>query len=95
MATDSDIDDPELLFAARNRDRFAPFASLDLRLARRIPVKLGELSWFFELSNATNRRNACCIDIEIDEDAGASPRLLQRDEYWFPLLPAIGVLWEF
>ncbi len=95
VAADSDIDDPELTFASRNRERFAPFASLDLRVARRVPVKFGEMSWFFELSNATNRRNACCTDFELDEEAGPSPQLLQRDEYWFPLLPAIGVLWEF
>ena len=95
IAADSPPDDPELEFAARNSDSFAPFVSLDLRLARRMPVRYGELMLFFELSNATNRRNPCCVDVELDDEIAPLPVLVQNDEYWFPLLPAVGVLWEF
>jgi outer membrane receptor protein involved in Fe transport len=95
IAPGSDPADPELMFSDRNSRRFSPFLSLDLRVARRIPVKVGEMSWFFEVSNASNRQNACCIDFELDEDSGPTPQLQQHDEYWFPLLPAIGILWEF
>lgn len=95
IAADSPPEDPELEFGARNSDTFDPFVSLDLRLARRMAVKYGELMLFFELSNATNRRNPCCVDVELDDEIGPLPVLLQNDEYWFPLLPAVGVLWEF
>lgn len=91
----SDPDDPTLIFAPRNSSNFAPFATLDLRVGYRAPVRVGEMSLFFELSNASNRRNPCCIDFELEEEGAANPELLQNDEYWFPLLPAIGILWEF
>lgn len=91
---DSDPGDPRLEFEARNSARFAPFATLDLRVSYRAPVSVGELSLFFELSNATNRRNPCCVDFELNDESGL-PGLIQVDEYWFPLLPAIGLLWEF
>ncbi|MBT8085795.1 MAG: TonB-dependent receptor [Woeseia sp.] len=95
IAPDSDPDDPELIFSERNRQNFRAFATLDLRLAYRSPLRIGELTAFFELSNATNRRNSCCVDFNLEDDIGPRPVLTQRDEYWFPLLPAIGVLWEF
>ncbi|MGB5247667.1 MAG: hypothetical protein WBN34_14035, partial [Woeseia sp.] len=79
----------------RNQQNFRAFMTLDLRVAYRSPVRIGELTTFFELSNATNRRNSCCVDFNLEEDSGPQPYLTLRDEYWFPLLPAIGVLWEF
>ncbi|MGB5353087.1 MAG: TonB-dependent receptor [Woeseia sp.] len=95
IAPDSDPDDPEFLFSERNQQNFRAFMTLDLRVAYRSPVRIGELTTFFELSNATNRRNSCCVDFNLEEDSGPQPYLTLRDEYWFPLLPAIGILWEF
>ncbi len=94
IAAGSDPDEPELVFTERNAGNFAPFATLDLRAGYRMPVPRGELSLFFELSNATNRRNPCCVDFGLEDETG-QPLLDQRDEYWFPLLPAAGILWEF
>jgi hypothetical protein len=75
----------------RNADRHGTFASLDLRLSRRFNVRKGTLLAFVEVSNATNRRNVCCLDWDItDED-----ELEFSEDYWMPLLPAIGILWEF
>ncbi len=90
----SDPDEPELEFTERNAGRFATFATLDLRVARRVPVRIGELTLFAELSNATNRDNPCCVDFGL-EDVDDAVVLEQLDEYWFPLLPAVGILWEF
>ncbi|MGB5347618.1 MAG: TonB-dependent receptor, partial [Woeseia sp.] len=95
IAADSDPADPELVFTERNRENFRAFATLDLRIAYRSPLRIGELTAFFELSNASNRRNACCVDFSLDDEPGPQAVLTLRDEYWFPLLPAIGVLWEF
>jgi hypothetical protein len=83
------------MFLPRNSERFSAFATIDFRVGYRAPVRVGELNFFFELSNAANRRNACCVDFELSDEGSVAPELVQRDEYWFPILPAIGLLWEF
>lgn len=74
----------------RNAERLPYFASVDFRLSRRFDVAQGSLLAFIEVSNAFNRRNVCCIDWDIEDDG-----LESSNDYWMPLLPAIGILWEF
>jgi hypothetical protein len=69
--------------------------SLDLRAAYRWSLPKGHLHAFFELANATNRENPCCTEIEVNLNAGGRPVLEEETTFWLPLLPAIGVLWEF
>ena len=78
----------------RNANRYPSFASLDLRVSRKLAVAKGQLTVFAELSNATNRRNRCCIDWDVETD-GAQLVLENSADYWLPRLPAIGILWEF
>jgi hypothetical protein len=87
-------DDPVLRFGERNAERFGRYATLDLRLSRRFPLRLGSLNAFVEIANATNRNNPCCADHDLEETADGL-RLERSEEYWLPLLPAIGILWEF
>jgi len=91
----SDPEMPLLQFGPRNSERFTTFATLDLRVSYRSRVHLGSLTTFFELSNATNRDNPCCVDFGLEEDPDGNVFLRQDDEFWFPLLPAVGILWEF
>jgi hypothetical protein len=79
----------------RNALRHGTFASLDFRLSRRWQLRKGTLLAFLEVSNATNRRNECCLDWDVEEDANGDAVLELSRDYWMPLLPAIGVLWEF
>lgn len=79
----------------RNELNHSAFASLDLRLSRTFDVRRGSLMAFVEISNATNRRNVCCHDWDINEDLVDEFGLERSFDYWLPLLPAIGVLWEF
>ncbi len=79
----------------RNAEKLPTFASLDMRLSRKFDVRRGSLLAFVEVSNATNRRNVCCIDWDVEEDADGNPILEHSLDYWMPLLPAIGILWEF
>ena len=74
----------------RNAERLPTFASLDARVSRSFAVPRGTLMVFAEVSNLLNRRNVCCIDWDIADDG-----LESSNDYWMPLLPAIGVLWEF
>ncbi len=87
-------EDGEPLFAAvpgpRNALRLPSFASFDVRLSRTFEVSRGSLTAFIEISNLFNRRNVCCIDYDIEDG-----ELESSEDYWLPLLPAIGVLWQF
>ena len=79
----------------RNAQQLGTFATLDFRISREFPVKIGRLSGFFEVTNATNRRNECCIDYDLDEDDDGNVFLDGAVDFWLPIIPAIGVLWEF
>ena len=87
--------DGEVVPGPRNVERYGTYASLDLRLSRQFDIKHGSLLAFVEISNAVNRRNECCLDWDIDEDSAGEDVLERGLDYWMPLLPAIGVLWEF
>ena len=78
----------------RNAERLGDFATLDLRANRRVPLRLGALDVFFELSNATNRDNPCCGDFDLEEDANGM-FLEQETDTWLPRLATFGVLWQF
>ncbi len=79
----------------RNAEHHGTYASLDFRLSRRFDVKRGSLLAFFEVSNAFNRKNECCLDWDIAENSAGDDVLERGQDYWMPLLPAVGVLWEF
>jgi hypothetical protein len=79
----------------RNAERLGTFAQVDFRISREFAVRRGQLTAFFEVTNATNRDNPCCIDYDIDEDAAGEAFLDRTVDYWLPLLPAIGLHWAF
>ncbi|HKJ18761.1 MAG TPA: TonB-dependent receptor [Xanthomonadales bacterium] len=78
----------------RNSENYSTFFTLDFRVSREFEVKIGRLNAFLEISNATNRDNPCCTDYDIDDEV--VPAVLdQTEDYWVPIIPAIGILWEF
>lgn len=79
----------------RNTTRVSGFGSLDLRISRKFDVRRGTLTAFFELSNATDRKNVCCFDYDVEEDENGNEFLERSEDFWLPLFPAVGVLWEF
>ncbi|MGB5719720.1 MAG: TonB-dependent receptor [Woeseiaceae bacterium] len=79
----------------RNEFRHPTFSSVDIRLSRKFDVRRGSLLAFVEISNLFNRRNVCCIDWDLEEDSGGNQALEFSNDYWMPLLPAVGILWEF
>jgi outer membrane cobalamin receptor len=86
---------PMIDVGQRNSERFGSFATLDFRVTYKARVRRGQLSYFLELSNATDRNNPCCIDFDLDTDASGNRVIDQKTDYWLPFLPAIGILWEF
>ncbi len=79
----------------RNVSRHPSFSSIDFRVSRTFDVRRGSLTAFVEVSNVVNRRNTCCIDYDVEEDDDGNTVLESSSDYWLPLLPAIGILWEF
>jgi outer membrane receptor protein involved in Fe transport len=79
----------------RNAAQLGTFAQLDFRISREIPVRRGSLSVFFEVTNATNRDNPCCVDYDIDENPTGEIFLDSTVDHWLPLIPAVGLLWTF
>ena len=88
-------DDGTVVPGPRNTQRHSTYASVDVRVSRRFDVKRGSLLAFVEVSNLFNRRNVCCLDWDIEEGPGGEDILERGQDYWMPMLPAIGFLWEF
>jgi hypothetical protein len=53
-----------LLPGARNEARWNNYLSADLRITRRIDWRHGVLSVWLDATNAMNRGNQCCVDLE-------------------------------
>jgi outer membrane receptor protein involved in Fe transport len=93
-----DEGEPEFvaIIGPRNVERLGSFASVDFRVSRTWKLRRGSFMAFLEISNLTNRNNVCCRDFDFDEDETTGEDVFEADvDYWMPLLPAIGVLWEF
>jgi len=86
---------PIIKFAERNQLNYRTFATLDMRVRYTTPVRRGKLTYFFELSNATNRKNECCVDFDVDTAVPNQPVFELERDYWLPLTPALGILWQF
>jgi TonB dependent receptor/TonB-dependent Receptor Plug Domain len=82
------------LIGPRNALELGSFASLDLRASRELTLRVGSLDVFVEVSNATNRKNPCCVDFDLEEDASGE-FLEQETDSWLPRLATFGVLWQF
>lgn len=88
-------DTPIVLVGDRNGARLGSFGSLDFRIGYKRPLGDGMFHMFFELSNATNRRNLCCADFDMEFDSNGQLFLEKEYDYWLPRLPALGFLVEF
>ena len=88
-------DGPENLVTTgpRNAERLGNYATLDLRAARRFQTSAGLVSVFLEVSNSLNRRNECCVEYDID--VGDTDEFVLDRTQSLPLLPSIGVTWQF
>ena len=79
----------------RNAEQLPHFASLDARISRKFDVGRGTITAFFEVSNLLDRNNVCCFDYDLETDENGEEFLEYSLDYWLPLLPAVGFLWEF
>lgn len=78
----------------RNRSRFPTRIGLDLRAEHRRPLAVGELVLTFEVANAVNLGNDCCQELVPQAGPGGTT-FRTVNSNWLPVVPSIGVLWEF
>jgi outer membrane cobalamin receptor len=79
----------------RNAERLHPYARVDLRANRDYMLANSKLSFYLEVTNLLDRNNQCCLE-DYDVVAGRpEPQLVIEQGYWLPLLPSVGVQWEF
>ena len=79
----------------RNGDRFDVRATLDLRAEYRKPLATGSLAVTFEVSNVVNSGNTCCQRLIAEADGAGGTTFTTRESDWLPVIPSIGMLWEF
>ena len=77
-----------------NEQRHSVFHTLDVRVSRDFVVREGDLSVFLEVSNLYDRSNECCLEYAVTPGV-TGPILSERDGYWLPLVPSLGVVWRF
>jgi len=93
LVESADVDAP--LLGARNAARLDPYASVDFRVAREWPLACGHLTAYLQVTNLFNRDSPCCTEIDLpDEDADPASLEVERISA-YPLLPALGVSFEF
>lgn len=73
--------------------RLPAFSALDLHAAYRRPLARGSLVVSLDVTNAANRRNVCCSEVEIEGED--EPRIFTETQRGMPLLPSLGVRWEY
>jgi hypothetical protein len=79
----------------RNAARFPSRIGLDLRAEYRRPLRIGSLAVTMELTNAVNAGNICCAELVSTDDGGGGVAFATRKSDWLPIVPSVGVLWEF
>jgi hypothetical protein len=87
------VDDAGL--GERNAGRFATRGALDLRAEYRRPLAVGSLAVSVEVTNAVNIGNTCCTALTAVGDGAGNTAFTTETSDWLPVVPSIGVLWEF
>jgi outer membrane receptor protein involved in Fe transport len=95
LGVDPQTGEPRIDLSERNRSRYADYNSLDLRLTRTFILSRGALDVFVELSNATSRKNPCCVEYEVTRKPDGSLTYRRDISSWLPIVPSAGVLWRY
>ena len=79
----------------RNSLRYSTFHTVDARASRRFDIARGELTAFLEITNIYDQQNVCCIKYRLQTDSGGNQMLTSNEDHWLPLIPSLGVIWQF
>lgn len=75
--------------------RYAAFHRLDLRVNRHFDTAKGRVSAFCEVVNLYDRGNVRTYEYGFNCNGPDECRLVENPEYWFRLLPSIGINWSW
>ena len=80
-----------------NAAQYPAFHRLDLRANRAFTISNGQVHAFIELTNLYNHGNVRSYeyDFECGSEEAASCRYRKVPEFWFKLLPSIGLTWNW
>jgi hypothetical protein len=83
------------LLGERNTARMTRHLTIDARVARRFPIGDGVLVAFAQLTNALNRSNRCCTELDLPDESSNPLALELQDLPTYPRVPAVGISFEF
>jgi outer membrane receptor protein involved in Fe transport len=76
----------------RNSSRWDDYFSADIRVARTVPLRSGDLLLWADATNVTNRDNQCCtLYGQVD---GSGSLLPPTQGSWYPRVLNVGVEWR-
>jgi outer membrane receptor protein involved in Fe transport len=84
----------DAVLGQRNSARYADYATVDARLSYAWKLPRSTLTLHADVTNLADRRNPCCTDLTYDT-SGATPTLERELRHWLPLVPNVGLLWQF
>ena len=75
--------------------RYPAYHRLDIRINRHFNTAHGRFTTFLQVINVYNRKNIQAIDVDVVENQSGKFDIVQDNEYWFGLMPALGISWDF
>jgi len=80
----------------RNQLNLGDYQRIDFRLSKEKQLDNGVLTMFLEVTNLLSRDNECCVaDPYYQVNADGSVSVIQERDYWLPLIPSLGVRYQF
>ncbi len=81
-----------LMLGPRNSARWGSYFSADLRVARSVPLKYGELTLWLDATNVSNRANECCVDL--GPANSVTGMVVPETSHWLPRVIDAGFSWR-
>lgn len=82
-----------LIIGRRNAERWGDYFTADLSTSHTAAFARGELQTWFEVTNATDRHNACCTHLLAPPPG--STDVGQEANTWLPRMVNVGFTWRF
>ncbi|MDB6104867.1 MAG: hypothetical protein JWO52_4866 [Gammaproteobacteria bacterium] len=80
------------LIGPRNTSRWGSYFSTDVRVARTVPLRLGDMLLWVDATNVTNRANECCtVYGQVDSMGNLT---MPVNNSWFPRAVNVGFDWR-
>jgi hypothetical protein len=68
---------------------------MDIKLNRHFYTGYGRITTFLQVINVFNRKNVQSEGFDYTEDSSGNKIYLKEKNYWFGIMPAAGISWEF